>query len=457
MRIHFAVFISLALVIPTLAAPVVRDVQDVAGRIANESEMSTDTVFARDESALEVRAKVKAKAPVKAKPAAKPIAKPPLKAPAKVAPKPAKPAAKPVARPPVKAPIKPAAKSPVKPAAKPAPKPPVKPAKPLVKARAKPPVTAAAKAPAKAPAKPPAKPPTKPAVKPPAKAPVKPGPHQSFPASGKTFRKEANGVERSARPIKGNESSILPLPGSKTKKPTSSKISRRTLSTTQFHATCKNFASSIQSKVQAGTFTLQPDRIFPNEFTWSGGFYITPDEDKAQLFGATFLADKCASLGGTVVMEFNFDSSALKVNNIGTTTSVVNTFQANQGRLGQAIIRFLKRQVQTTAAAPDPPTDNGISQDDNPAPSTPAVQIPTQDQVEAFLTDRVFNTQNKAALAAMKDVDVVAGAGLLTPSQRVAIEDAGNAAVGIPPLKEPFNQVVLVTDKGKQSLSLRTL
>jgi hypothetical protein len=33
-----------------------------------------------------------------------------------------------------------------------------------------------------------------------------------------------------------------------------------------------------------------------------GGFYVTPDEEKAQLFGATFLADKCANKGGTVIM-----------------------------------------------------------------------------------------------------------------------------------------------------------
>jgi PPE-repeat protein len=68
-----------------------------------------------------------------------------------------------------------------------------------------------------------------------------------------------------------------------------------------------------------------------------------------------------------------------------------------------------------------------------------------------MLTDtKAFNAQNRAAFAAMKDIDVVAGAGSLTLSQRTTVADAGNEAVGIPPLKEPFNQVVLVTDAGKQ-------
>lgn len=126
-------------------------------------------------------------------------------------------------------------------------------------------------------------------------------------------------------------------------------------------------------------------------------------------------------------------------------------FRADQARLGGAITRFLKKQAPSTATPADPPTDDGISTDDNPAPSTPKIALPTQDQVEAMLTDtKAFNAQNRAAFAAMKDIDVVAGAGSLTLSQRTTVADAGNEAVGIPPLKEPFNQVVLVTDAGKQ-------
>ncbi|KAJ7107843.1 hypothetical protein C8R44DRAFT_744426 [Mycena epipterygia] len=76
--------------------------------------------------------------------------------------------------------------------------------------------------------------------------------------------------------------------------------------------------------------------------------------------------------------------------------------------------------------------------DPNPAPQKPTVAISTQDQVETLLKDKCFNAQNKAGLAAMKD--------------KITIEDAGNTEVGIPPLKEPFNQVVLVTDNAMKKL-----
>ncbi|KAF7347067.1 hypothetical protein MVEN_01460500 [Mycena venus] len=486
MRIPFAVFLSFALALPAFTTPVARDIEDLAARTEEETPIAR---FAPDESALEAR-KAAAKA-VKPKPAPKPKAKPakaPVKAPVKAVTKPpAKAPAKPAAKPPVKAPTKPAAK--------PATKAPVKPAKPPVKAPAKPAAKPAVKAPVKPVAKPPAKAPVKPAAKPPAKAPVKPTAKPATKAPVKPVAKPP--VKASAKPAakpaakppvkaakppakaptkiaspapkasakKPTASSARPVPSaskaatcvfkpsSKAKKPTSAKLLGRSLSSTQFHATCKNFASSIKSQVEAGTFTLQPDRIFPNEFTWSGGFYVTPDEEKAQLFGATFLADKCADKGGTVIMEFNFPSSDLKVNNVGTSTLVVNKFRADQSRLGGAITRFLKKQQPSDATPADPPTDDGISKDDNPAPQTPKIAIPTQDQVEAMLADtKAFNTQNRAAFAAMKDVDVVAGAGSLTQSQKITIADAGNEAVGIPPLQEPFNQVVLVTDDAMKKL-----
>jgi hypothetical protein len=63
----------------------------------------------------------------------------------------------------------------------------------------------------------------------------------------------------------------------------------------------------------------------------TGGFYVTPDEENAQLFGTTFLANTCMDKGGVVIIgsslihfssglgvnlglrsEFSFDTSQLK-------------------------------------------------------------------------------------------------------------------------------------------------
>ncbi|KAF8217686.1 hypothetical protein K438DRAFT_7287 [Mycena galopus ATCC 62051] len=319
MHIPFAVFISLALALPTFTAPIIRDIepQDLAVRSVDEKPTA---LFARDGS-LEAR---KAAA---VKTAPKPIVKPvvpkpaPVAAPAKAAPKPAAPPAKPpVAPAPVTAPkpAAPPAKPPVVPAAPPA-KPPVAPAKPPV-------------APAASAAAPVAKPP-KPSA-PPAKAPTKVSSAAAEPSAKKPTVSSASPVPSAS---KAATCTINSLSGAARKR-TSTTLPGRSLATTQFHATCKNFASSIKAQVEAGTFALQTDRIFPNEFTWSGGFYLTPDQTNAQLFGATFLAAKCASEGGTVVMEFTLDSSALKVNKVGTSASTVDMFRANQSQFGNALI-----------------------------------------------------------------------------------------------------------------------
>jgi hypothetical protein len=203
---------------------------------------------------------------------------------------------------------------------------------------------------------------------------------------------------------------------------------------------------------------LQPERIWPNEFTWSGGFYVTPDEDKAQLFGATFLADKCADKGGVVVMKFSLNQSALKVQEIPS--AQVTAFRSQQSRLGGAIQRFLKKQAPADTTPADPPADENISKDDNPAVQPPLIALPTQAQLDLIIQTasslsplKAKQTELLKVLDDFKTVDVVAGAGPLTNSQKVAIADAGSPGVKIPPLTEPFNQVVLVTDKAMKALS----
>ncbi|KAJ7925453.1 hypothetical protein B0H13DRAFT_1863105 [Mycena leptocephala] len=261
-----------------------------------------------------------------------------------------------------------------------------------------------------------------------------------------------------------------------------------------FNSDLGNFGSLIQSlfdyfdldtdlaafgvPFKGGTFALQPERIWPNEFTWSGGFYVTPDEEKAQLFGATFLADKCATKGGVVVMEFSLAQSALQVQevsaaevnkdsgdspryNSSTQVEPFIWFRTAHGQLGSAIQRFLKKQKAADTTPADPPVDENISTDDNPTVQKPLIALPTQAQLDTIVATKnslsPVNSRQTLLLKTLDDfktVDVVAGAGPLTASQKVSIEDAGK--VGIPALKEPFNQVVLVTGKAMKALTFIT-
>jgi len=130
-------------------------------------------------------------------------------------------------------------------------------------------------------------------------------------------------------------------------------------------------------------------------------------------------------------------------------------FRSQQSRLGGGIQRFLKKQAAADTTPADPPADENISKDDNPAVQPPLIALPTQAQLDLIIKTasslsplKAKQTELLKVLDDFKAVDVVAGAGPLTNSQKVAIADAGSPGVKIPPLTEPFNQVVLVTDKG---------
>lgn len=134
-------------------------------------------------------------------------------------------------------------------------------------------------------------------------------------------------------------------------------------------------------------------------------------------------------------------------------THASTQFRTAHGQLGSAIQRFLKKQAAADTTPADPPVDENISTDDNPAVQKPLIALPTQAQLDTIVATKnslsPVNSRQTLLLKTLDDfktVDVVAGAGPLTASQKVSIEDAGK--VGIPALKEPFNQVVLVTDKG---------
>ncbi|KAJ7477534.1 hypothetical protein FB451DRAFT_1173082 [Mycena latifolia] len=68
---------------------------------------------------------------------------------------------------------------------------------------------------------------------------------------------------------------------------------RRTeVASTQYHATCANYAASIKQAIQTGTLALGPGRTWPDEFAWSAN---------AEAFGAAFLT-RCLQYGGVVIM-----------------------------------------------------------------------------------------------------------------------------------------------------------
>jgi hypothetical protein len=141
-------------------------------------------------------------------------------------------------------------------------------------------------------------------------------------------------------------------------------------------------------------------------------------------------------------------------------THASTQFRTAHGQLGSAIQRFLKKQKAADTTPADPPVDENISTDDNPAVQKPLIALPTQAQLDTIVATKnslsPVNSRQTLLLKTLDDfktVDVVAGAGPLTASQKVSIEDAGK--VGIPALTEAFNQVVLVTDKGAPARRLR--
>ncbi|KAJ7088494.1 hypothetical protein B0H15DRAFT_949673 [Mycena belliarum] len=195
--------------------------------------------------------------------------------------------------------------------------------------------------------------------------------------------------------------------------------------------------------------------MWPNEFTWSGGFYLTPDEDNAQLFGATFLAVPCKEKGGVKVIEFEFDTSKLNVKVVGSDTKTVIKFRSAQSRFGHALERVLANQPASEQGTVDTPTDEGIANDDNPSPPGPAAKItlPSQAKIDAVMKApqslsilKKTQTEFLKIYQDMKTVDVVTGSAPFERSQTIVMEDA--ATVGLPPLNTPFNQVVLISNKG---------
>ncbi|KAJ7480902.1 hypothetical protein FB451DRAFT_1171480 [Mycena latifolia] len=213
----------------------------------------------------------------------------------------------------------------------------------------------------------------------------------------------------------------------------------------------QNYAPAIQAAVKGGTFALQAGRFWPNEFSWS-------DKENAELFGATFLAVACKNQGGVVVIELSFETSKLQY-----------VHYEYKGDNPWILMRFpestkwavIQRPLSTSTAKPsltgqDPPADLAIAHDDSRSTNKPEFALPTQEQIDAvkanpkLLWSRSIADETAFLKILDETFDVVTGNGPFPESQKTLIADAGS--VGLPPPNTPFNQVVVITDKGKKIL-----
>ncbi|KAJ7622582.1 hypothetical protein DFH06DRAFT_765838 [Mycena polygramma] len=134
----------------------------------------------------------------------------------------------------------------------------------------------------------------------------------------------------------------------------------------QYHATCAKTAVSIKTDMDNNVFSLLPDRNWPDEFAWSGGFYITPDRSNAVAYGAAFRPD-CMErdLGNVVIMEFEFDSLGLNNNPLSAGTAAQN-FWNEQHKLGTAILEYIVNSLHIQPSSPgSEPSSPGSPLDDD--------------------------------------------------------------------------------------------
>ncbi|KAJ7174540.1 hypothetical protein C8R46DRAFT_1252183 [Mycena filopes] len=219
---------------------------------------------------------------------------------------------------------------------------------------------------------------------------------------------------------------------------------------TQYHATCAKYAPSIKRAVDSKTLVLGPGRRWPDEFTWSGGFYITPDQANAEAYGASFMTDCLSkSLGGVVIIEFRFDPSALSLTTAADDVCDSVRFHKQQDVLGEKIWQYV---VENSASLPPPPPpppatdDNPMSQVEGkgPPPATPEqISVIRKDTSSSSVPSDLWPLYDD-----FEQYDVIVGAVKMNPGQQKCMDAA--VSLGMPPIQDPFIQVVLVTDAGKQ-------
>ncbi|KAJ7657314.1 hypothetical protein DFH06DRAFT_1473288 [Mycena polygramma] len=231
-----------------------------------------------------------------------------------------------------------------------------------------------------------------------------------------------------------------------------------TLPTTQYHVTCGTAAASIQKQMTAGVSSalrLGPARRWPDEFTWSGGFYLTPSRANAEAFGLAFKRQSCATKGGLVTLEFTFDMSSVNVKALGDTGSAPQTFMTAQKDFGDALRAHLTKAGQSPTLLWSPSIDDGL--DLNPtAKLSPGILLPpTSTQIIALRKDATtgISPEKWAAYDALAPYDVVTGAVPLAKHQQQGLDFA--VTQGMPPIQPPFEQVVLVTNTAVSQLKYK--
>ncbi|KAJ6631776.1 hypothetical protein B0H10DRAFT_2206189 [Mycena sp. CBHHK59/15] len=203
----------------------------------------------------------------------------------------------------------------------------------------------------------------------------------------------------------------------------------RAVSATQYHATCKTYADAIESRITGNQFRLL-DRNWPDEFSWSGGFYLTPDRTAAERFGPIFRAEVCPDKGGVVVIEFNFNTNGLKVKEVARrrqTQCFRDTQKALATRIKTLLIQHFKGKTVW------------------------ASEQPTQPQLQR-MSDLGALGEWKPALEDIAQYDVVAASGGFIDKQKEKMAAALHYA-SIPSMQSPFSQVVLLNDEALSQLT----
>ncbi|KAJ6479245.1 hypothetical protein C8R47DRAFT_611625 [Mycena vitilis] len=230
------------------------------------------------------------------------------------------------------------------------------------------------------------------------------------------------------------------------------------VASTQYHATCAAYSTSIQTQIKNKKLALRTGRRWPDEFAWSGGFYLTPNQNNALAYAAVYLSE-CASHGGIVIMQFTLalstisvippGKSKLNVNSLGTTGNAPQEFWEAQYDLGFHIKTYADKNP---GDFPKVPIQDGVA-DNNGDTTTTTVPPPTTVQmnnIKKVTSNGQVSNDDWQAYANFIPYDIITGAIPLT-SDEVKTQ-ATAKSFGLPLFAPPFIQVVLVTDKAMGAL-----
>ncbi|KAJ7216083.1 hypothetical protein GGX14DRAFT_442763 [Mycena pura] len=208
-----------------------------------------------------------------------------------------------------------------------------------------------------------------------------------------------------------------------------SQLMPRVVSATQYHATCRTDAAAIQRRIAGQRFQLLT-RNWPDEFSWNGGFYLTPDRTSAELFGAIFRAEACVNKGGVVVIQFTLNTNVLNINEVPNAEA--DDFRAMQKAIGTVM---KNAAIKYFGGAPQWRTP-----------------LPTSDQLSQVFNSALLNNDQKAAIVDIFPRDAISTSAGFIDSQ-VPKMQAATANAGIPSIPQPFPQVVLRTDVAMEQLA----